>query len=74
MFRTMGTKMTHHGDHHLSGPMLAVISLAPLSPWPILLPAMYLAFRRRIRRQLDTLLHNMSVVSHPTRSMVSTSG
>jgi hypothetical protein len=43
---------------------IVLISLAPLLPWPVLLPAMYAWMNKRTAKALDVLLGNMEYLSN----------
>jgi hypothetical protein len=62
LFPLLATHMkTRHGAP--MGPSrIGPLSVLPLAPWPILLPLIAAGHRRRIRRELETLVHNMVMV------------
>ena len=62
LFFAIGPSM--RWDHPVAHPrrFLALMSLAPLAPWPILVSVIWTLMRKRVRRELDTLLHNMTMV------------
>jgi hypothetical protein len=62
-FYILAPHMTQRGKSPLSRGAIALLPLASLAPWPIILPFMGRAFRKRVTRELDTLVHNMSVMA-----------
>jgi hypothetical protein len=62
-FYILAPHMTQRGKSPLSRGAIALLPLVSLAPWPIILPFMGRAFRKRVTRELDTLVHNMSVMA-----------
>jgi hypothetical protein len=63
LFYILAPHMTQRGKVHLSRGAISLLPLGSLAPWPIILPFMARAFRKRVTRELDTLVHNMSVIA-----------